>query len=150
MNSLYTSNYEHFLQEHSTSTSNRNQKGKGNNTSKTPTPCDSSVETVRSLSVSGRRRAKSTETKDPEIEGVYLEDELPNDLPDSSLLEVLHYYAARFYQVNGMLEGGMAKRKVHPTHQDETNMQGKMDGSALIALGVIMEETVKHSLGRQS
>ena len=55
-------------------------------------------------------------------------------LPDSDLLKAIHAYAADFYQ-----------RTIDDRGQAA---EGCMDETALLALGVLMEEAAAHSLGR--
>ncbi|CAN6597556.1 hypothetical protein TRVA0_001S04456 [Trichomonascus vanleenenianus] len=52
------------------------------------------------------------------------------DLPDSELLKALHYYAAEYYRHTGRPRGFRS-----------------MDETALIALGVLVEEKIKEELG---
>ena len=54
-------------------------------------------------------------------------------LPDSDLLKALHAYAADFY-------GRTLGREAEISHES-------LDGSALLALGVLMEEVVRGALG---
>ena len=56
------------------------------------------------------------------------------ELPESDLLKALHAYAADFYH-----------RSVGP---EANSSYGSMDGSALIALGILMEEICKEALGK--
>lgn len=51
------------------------------------------------------------------------------DLPDSDLLAALHYYAANYYKSKGLLD----------------NMELALDETALLALGIVVEEYIKKS-----
>ena len=55
-------------------------------------------------------------------------------LPDSDLLKQIHLYASEFYSRILLDEG-----------QGEV---GSMDGTALLAMGILLEEAVKQSLGQ--
>ena len=64
------------------------------------------------------------------------EDLNPNQtLPDSDLLKAVHVYASNFYD-----------RATGDSGQGDFR---SMDGTALIALGVLLEEAAKHRLGEK-
>lgn len=71
-----------------------------------------------------------------------LPDEGHDVLPSSDLLKALHSYASRFYDALG--DGG--RRKAHFVGKRNIN-ERSMDETALLALGILLEEAGREALG---
>ncbi|KAH7326072.1 hypothetical protein B0I35DRAFT_405374 [Stachybotrys elegans] len=64
----------------------------------------------------------------------YITDAGRHALPDSDLLKAIHGYSSKFYE---------------STRHDRGGMKSKMDETALLALGILLEEAGREVLGRR-
>jgi hypothetical protein len=82
-----------------------------------------------------------TAEADVDLEAVYWASERlpPEPLPDSDLLKAVHEYAARFYGALGGGGGGGRGRGKEDCRS--------LDGTAMLAVGVLLEETCRRALG---
>lgn len=83
-------------------------------------------------------RRKNAPTRYAEKDFYFANDDLkPGLLPTSELLKAIHSYTADFYNSDcyGIVKKGQGNWK-------------SMDGTALIAMGILMEECVKKAVGR--
>ncbi|TQS33855.1 hypothetical protein Golomagni_05786 [Golovinomyces magnicellulatus] len=80
-------------------------------------------------------RSKKAPTRFAEYD-IYFANERHNvsNLPDSDLLKALHTYTADFYSKN--------------THDNGLHDWKSLDGTALIALGILTEELVQEMIGK--
>lgn len=70
-------------------------------------------------------------------------DSLVPQLPSGSLMETIHYIAAHYYDARGML---MSRDGPAPKKSIGANMWRVGEGSALVALGVYLEEMAKYQI----
>lgn len=100
--------------------------------SSTRDTASSSTNAVPPEAVLFRRKNAPTRFMESDI---YFANErnLRTDLPESDLLKALHCYASDFYS--------------RETADDGTGDYQSMDGTALIALGILMEEAARDTLG---
>ena len=83
-------------------------------------------------------RRKNAPTRYAEKDFYFANEHLkPGLLPDSDLLKAIHSYAADFYTSDCY---GIGKR-------GNKNWKS-MDGTALIAMGILMEENIKQAVGK--
>ena len=80
-------------------------------------------------------RSRGAPTRYEENDIYWADRHLQSDqtLPESDLLKALHTYASDFYEKTAGLQAGTSYES--------------MDGSALIALGILLEEMCKEKLG---
>jgi hypothetical protein len=79
-------------------------------------------------------RRKNAPTRYVESDIYFANTELKTDLPDSDVLKALHCYTTDFY--------------AHATASDGVSDWRSMDESALLAMGILMEETARDTLGQ--
>jgi hypothetical protein len=93
----------------------------------------SSVSAVPPEAVLFRRKSAPTRYAESDIYFAN-ERESPKDLPDSDLLKALHCYTSDFYS--------------HSTADGGAGDWRSLDETALIAMGILMEEASQHILGK--
>jgi len=98
-----------------------------------------------------RRKAKRDES-----------EEADDDVPSEDFLKIIHQFTARFFHDRGQLtthrlrrEKRRAREAAGEDESVEDNARGKdfykaFDRSALVAIGMLLEEQIRHDLARET